>query len=298
MSTLDLDSLRCFVVAAEKRHFRLAARTVGLSPAAFSDRIKRLEASMDAILFDRTTRSVALTASGERLLPEARRCLAQAQVCMEAVADPDRQPPYSLLIGTRFELGLSWIVPALTPLNRMRPERTLGLSFGQSVDLMARLRASELDAFVSSSRLTRSGLRYATLHPERYVFVGEPECIAERPIDGPADAAAHTLIDATPSLPLFRYLLDGLGQTSDWPFENIEHLGTIAAIRHRVRDGHGVAVLPEYFVRPDLETGRLVQLMPEAPMREDAFRLIWRAGDPNTEKLRALADDLRTFPLR
>ena len=51
----DLDSLRCFITAAEQRHFRSAARAVGLSPAAFSDRIKRLELGLGASLFSRTT---------------------------------------------------------------------------------------------------------------------------------------------------------------------------------------------------------------------------------------------------
>jgi len=166
MNLPDIDSLRCFVAAAEKQHFRAAARAVGLSPAAFSDRIKRLEEQLGATLFERTTRTVYLTAAGGRLLPVARACLAQARVCMESVAEAGRIPPYDLMIGTRFELGLSWLLPALDALKGKRSERTLHLSFGQSVDLMRRLRAGERDAIISSTRLAQSGLTSAILHPE------------------------------------------------------------------------------------------------------------------------------------
>ena len=293
----DLDSLRCFITAAEQRHFRSAARAVGLSPAAFSDRIKRLELGLGASLFSRTTRSVALTPAGHRLLPEARHCLEQARRCVEVVNE-DGELPLELLIGTRYELGMSWIVPALSVLQEAHPLRQIHLYFGQSDDLMTRLRDGRLDAFISSTRLTRSGLTYATLHPEDYVFVAAPSLIAERPLSGPEDAGAHWLLDIGPSLPLFRYLLDGLGQTEDWPFLSVESLGSIAPIRYRLLEGVGVAVMPRYFVQGDLDAGRLVQLLPEAPMRTDAFRLIWRQGDHRDAALRAFAEELREMPLR
>ena len=69
---LDLDSLRCFDAAATTLRFRAAAARVHLSAAAFSDRIRRLEESLDVSLLRRTTRKVALTDAGQRLLPLVR----------------------------------------------------------------------------------------------------------------------------------------------------------------------------------------------------------------------------------
>ena len=298
MDLPDLESLRCFLAAAERQHFRSAARDVGLSPAAFSDRIKRLEEGLGAPLFDRTTRLVALTAAGERLLPEARACLERARACAAAVRADDRSAPYTLTLGTRFELGLSWLLPALPALQAAQPERTIHLMFGQSGELMRRLLAGEVDAFVSSTRLTQGGLAYAVLHPEAYAFVAAPALLAARPLREAADAAQHTLIDADASAPLFRYLLDGLGEVDAWPFAHVELMGTIAAIRARALGGHGVAVLPTYYVAEELAAGRLSRLLPEAPLREDAFRLIWREGSPRDPRLRELAEELRALPLR
>ena len=71
----QLESIHCFDVGARLLNFRAAAKQVFLSPAAFSDRIRRLEEQLGAPLFVRSTRKVVLTETGERLLPQARRML-------------------------------------------------------------------------------------------------------------------------------------------------------------------------------------------------------------------------------
>lgn len=287
---LDLQSLRCFLVAAELRNFRAASRRVALSPAAFGERIQRLEELVGAPLFVRTTRSVGLTEAGARLLPHAQACLEEAQRCLQL---SEGRRPLALTVGTRFELGLDWLVPALHELEQRRPERMLHLYFGDSADLLAGLRGDRIDAIVSSVRIAEAGFDHATLFPESYVFVGDPELLRRLPVHGPADVARHRLLDVSPDLPLFRYLLEAGADSRDWPFERAWYLGTIAAIRSMVLRGVGVAVLPRYFVREEVESGRLVQILPERSLRADAFRLIWRAGHPAERELRALAEELR-----
>jgi len=291
---MDLESLRCFDAAATTLRFRAAAARVHLSPAAFSDRIRRLEAELGVPLLRRSTRLVTLTEAGQRVLPLARETLAQAERLRGAATGGGPPPPYELLVGTRYELGLSWLCPALAPLTRKRPERTLHLYNGDSPDLLARLEQGRLDAVVASMRLTSPRLAYAALHPEAYDFVSATRCLRR------AEDAQHlTLVDVSPDLPLFRYFLDALPDAEPWPFARVEYLGGIGNIRRRVLDGEGrVAVLPRYFVKAELAKGRLVRLMPRARLRSDSFRLIWRQGHPREAELVALAADLRHHPLR
>lgn len=293
----DLDSLRCFEAAATQLNFRRAAAAVALSPAAFSDRLKRLEDLLGAPLFERTTRRVSLTTAGERLLPHARRTLENAALCIAAARD-EAVPPFELRIGTRFELGLSWLTPAIEPLRAALPARTIHLHFGDADDLLARVWNGGLDACVTSTRLTSRALRYDVLHPEHYVFVGAAEIVQGTPFDGPADATKHALLDLAPDLPLFRYLQDAEGAGTRWPFTRIEYLGSIAAVRHRLLEGAGVAVLPLYFIAPDLESGKVVRLLPRLQLQSDAFRLVWRAGHSRESDMRHLAAELREMPLR
>jgi LysR family glycine cleavage system transcriptional activator len=290
----DLDSLRCFEAAAVALNFRRAARAVALSPAAFSDRIRQLEDQVGEALFKRNTRQVALTVTGEALLPQARKVIAEAQRCL----DRDRTaPPFELTIGTRFELGLSWLTTAIGPLERERPERVLHLRFGDSDDLLAQVRAGNLDCAVSSIRLGTPGLRYELLHQEEYLLVARPALLARTPLRTAADAPAHTLLDCLPDLPLFRYFLDARPPGEPWSFGAVRYLGTIAAVKYRVLEGAGVAVLPRYYASPELRSRLLREPFPRARLIDDHFRLIWRQGHPREQELRQLAEDLRKRPL-
>ncbi|MBA3541600.1 MAG: LysR family transcriptional regulator [Deltaproteobacteria bacterium] len=294
----DLESLRCFESAATHLNFRVAARTVALSPAALGDRVKRLEDQLGVPLFARTTRRMALTAAGRRLLPHARRLLDDALRCRHLVQDRDEQLPFALTVGTRFELGLSWLTPALKALRDQHPERALNLVFGDSPDLLAHAWNRRIDCVVTSARLTGRNFDHHFLHDEDYVFVGASELLRRRALTLPAHAAAHVLLDVSPELPLFRYFLDASRRRDTWNFKAVEYLGTIGAIRLRLLQGAGVAVVPRYFVAKDLAARRLVALLPKVILQRDAFRLVWRTGHPLHAELRTLADDLAKLPLR
>lgn len=295
---LDLDSLACFEAAATYLNFRSAASAVSLSPAAFSDRIRRLEDVMGSRLFDRTTRRVALTRAGLRLLPEARKCLEAARRCGEVVRDDAISAPFELTLGTRFELGLSWLVPSLAKMEARRPDRMVHLYFGTGDELLSALEGGRVDGIISSSRLVSDGLDYATLHREKYVFVAAPQLVMGQPLLGPDDAPRHRLLDISDSLPLFRYFLDAWQGSDVWSFSSRHYLGTIGAIRSRTLEGYGVSVLPEYFVGPDLKSGKLVRLAPDVVLEQDAFRLVWRRGHRLVSELHALSDELRLYPLQ
>jgi DNA-binding transcriptional LysR family regulator len=297
VNALDLESLRCFVHAAAQLSFRVAAKACALSPAAFGDRIRRLEEELGAPLFERTTRKVTLTAAGERLLPQARRCLDEAERCRAAVSS-DEKAPFELWLGTRFELGLSWVVPALGPLEKRRPERRMHLYFGDTPDLLPRVLRGELSCMITSARLTNPGLSFARLHEEEYVLVAAASLVKQRPFAAPGDAKLHTLLDLHTDLPLFRYFLDARSAREVWQFGAVQHLGAIAAVRARVLEGAGIAVLPHYFVRQDLERKRLLQLMHKTKLPSDWFRLVWRTGHAREAELRQIASELCELPLR
>jgi DNA-binding transcriptional LysR family regulator len=293
----DLESLRCFVQAATQLTFRTAARSVALSPAAFGDRIRRLEETLGAQLFERTTRRVVLTTEGARLLPQAQRCLEEAAACRTAVTS-GAEAPFDLVIGTRFELGMSFIVPALKTLERARPMRRLHVYLGETLDLLPRVLRGEIHCMVTSARLTTAGLEVARLHEEEYAFVGARSLLAKRPLTRPEQASSHVLLDVQPDLPLFRYFLDARSPSESWLFERVQHLGGIGPIRARALEGAGVAVLPLYYVEHDIRAGRLRRLFPTTKLPSDWFRLVWQKSHPQSASLRDLAAELARLPLR
>ena len=91
-------------------------------------------------LFARTTRVVTLTAAGLALLPEATACLEAADRAVRAARGETRPQEIEVVLGTRHELGLSWVLPQLRALTAALPWLQLHLYFGSGPDLLLRVR--------------------------------------------------------------------------------------------------------------------------------------------------------------
>ena len=298
MNHPDLHTIECFLALCRHLNFREAATSVYLSPAAFGERIKNLENELRGPLFERTTRKVTLTELGARLIPHARRLIQEAWRWNEATRAEGALTPFHLKIGTRFELGMSWIVPVISRLKSIQPERSIELKWGTDRDLLSGLRSGALDGVISSVRVDLSAFDAKVLHREEYVFVTSTRAQSVNVSTLTASAAPNlTLIDTEAHLPLFRYFLDALNEGESWRFRETELMGTIAAVRARVLEGAGVAVLPLYFVHQDLEGRTLTQLRPEVTLHHDFFRLIWHKEQPRSSELVRLGETLSALPL-
>lgn len=299
MSLPSIESLRCFIAAAESLNFRAASKAVGLTPAALGQRVRQLEDELGHPLFTRTTRQVSLTAAGLAMLPVARRTLSAAGDCPRAARGELGPAPSELVIGTRHELGMSWLLPMLPTLARRRPDLSLHLYFSYGADLLLRVRTREIDCAVLSTRLSDPALDAAPLHREDYLFVGAKSLLASTPLRRIEDASRHTLLDAAPDLPLFRYWREGAGaRASGVGFARVSRMGTIAAIEQLVLRGAGVAVLPKYLVAGHVRAGTLKVILPSVKPASDFFRLVFRAGDARRPDFEALAALMLEHPLR
>jgi LysR family transcriptional regulator, glycine cleavage system transcriptional activator len=293
----SIESLRCFQAAARLLNFRAAARSVALTPAALGQRIRQLEEQLGVPLFRRTTRSVSLTEAGLSLLPFAERCLASARECVRAARGETGPPPMDVTIGTRQELGMSWVVPQLEGLERAFPNVEFHLYFGSGSDLLLRVRTLEIDCAITSTRFNDPKLDAVRLHRESYVFVGAEALLKRIPLQGSDDAQEHTLLDTSNELPLFRYFRDAHGGGDRFQFKRIVRLGSIEAIRARVLAGAGVGVLPEYLVEGDLRSRRFRRIFPRVKPLHDYFRLVFRADDPRRSFYERLAARMLEAPL-
>jgi DNA-binding transcriptional LysR family regulator len=292
------EDLACFLAAMRLPSFTAAARTVAITPAAFGQRIKRLEDQLGQRLFQRTTRRVLPTPAALRLLPYAEELRQLAEKGLQAVRGEAGATPIDLTVGTRHELGMSWLLAQLPALEGAIPALTCHLYFGSGTDLLIRLRTLEVDCAIGSMKLTDPQLAAIPLHPEEYVLTGAPRLLRERPLSTAQEAEDHVLVDISPDLPLLQYLREGSPAASTLRFRRILCMGTIAAIHHTVLKGRGVAVLPRYLVRGDLRARRLVPILPALPLKADHFRLVFRASDPRRALYERMAELLLRAPLR
>jgi LysR family glycine cleavage system transcriptional activator len=294
----SLENLRCFEAAARAPTFRAAARAVALTPAALGQRIRQLEDQLGIRLFERSSRSVQLTAAGRALLPAVRTTMDAALWCVRTARGEAEPRRIELVVGTRLELGLSFLLPSHEAVTSACPGLNLHYFFGSGPELLGRVRTRELDCAVTSARFTDPELHALPLHREDYVFVGAARLLRRSPLARYEQAAGHTLLDVDPSLPLFRYWHDAAGGQRVIKFQRTWFLGAGAAIHRMVLEEKGVAVLPLYMVRDDLERGTLREVLPSVKPHFDHFRLILRGDDSRRPVFERLAQALLALPLR
>jgi LysR family transcriptional regulator, glycine cleavage system transcriptional activator len=282
----DPDALTRFLEVAAHEPDASAAR----DPLLLS-----LAAHLRTRLFEQERGRTVLTPAGMALRPAARAALEALSACGPTARG--ETAPAELVLGTRHELGLSWLVPQLARLTERFPGVTFHLYFGSGSDLENRLRTSEIDCAISSRPVQDALLAGTEIHREEYVFVAAPNLVRSRPLSSAADLPNHILLDAAKQLPLFSYLREVLPELDPKRFRGIRHLGTIDAVRLLAKAGAGVAVLPTYLVQQDINARELVVLLPHVRPRHDHFRLVYRASDPRRAFLVRLAEALAVTPL-
>ena len=107
----DLADLTAFVAVADELSFRAAAARVGVTPSALSHAMRQLEERLGVRLLHRTTRSVALTDQGQRLLERLRPAITQIAAALEDLDQERRQPSGRLRIHASAGAAAAAIAP-------------------------------------------------------------------------------------------------------------------------------------------------------------------------------------------
>ena len=113
MSTRPLPDLAVFALVAERRSFRAAAQALGVTASALSHSIRNLEARLDVRLLNRTTRSVAPTEAGERLLARLGPALADIDAALDDIAQFRDRPAGRLRINVASTAARMLLAPRL-----------------------------------------------------------------------------------------------------------------------------------------------------------------------------------------
>lgn len=140
---LDIDCLRTFVTIVDGGSFSNAAEAVGRTPSAVSMQIKKLEAQLGVSLFDRDSRSVALTRDGEKLLSRARRILSLSNEAVAQLVMPELQG--TVKFGAPHDLAERVLPNILRNLEANYPSITVDVTADISESLLRRSERGDLD---------------------------------------------------------------------------------------------------------------------------------------------------------
>ncbi|HEX9327776.1 MAG TPA: LysR family transcriptional regulator [Reyranella sp.] len=258
----ELADLNAFVAVAEERSFTRAAAKLGTSQSALSFTVRRLEERLGVRLLSRTTRSVAPTQAGERLLGTLGPALDKIGAELTALGELREKPAGTIRITAGEHAALTVLWPALSKLLPLYPDIEVELNVDQGLtDIVA----ERFDAGVRFGEQVARDMIAVRVGPDmRMAVVGAPSYFARRPKPRkPQDLTAHDCINLR--LPtyggLYAWEFEKRGRElkvrveGQWVFNSLG-LRLDAALA-----GFGLTYVPDDVVQPHLADGRLVRVL-------------------------------------
>ncbi|GAA4214740.1 LysR substrate-binding domain-containing protein [Actinocatenispora rupis] len=187
--------LRLFVVVAEERHFGRAAERLGMAQPPLSQRIRRLEAELDARLFDRDSRGVRLTEAGAVLLAESRDLLDRVERTRSLVTRAARGELGELRVGVPPEVPGAVLATIVRRFAADSPEVRLDLRELTTTEQVRLLTDRELDVGLLQQPADLTGLTEGPgVDTPVGAVVPRDSALAGRDRLALADLAGHDLV--------------------------------------------------------------------------------------------------------
>ncbi|MEO1223112.1 MAG: LysR family transcriptional regulator [Pseudomonadota bacterium] len=289
---MDTDSVRLFVLAAEKLNISAAGRALGMAPAVASARLAKLEKGLGADLLHRSTRKVALSLEGAEFLPFAREMLAQETAARAALGLESPTVTGTLRFAAPSTFAQLYIAPLLPEFLERHPGISLDLRLS---DTQFDLIEGSFDLALRNTPLEDSSLKGRKLADDRRILCAAPSYLDQHGIpQHPDDLSAHRLIafkDAAPKPLIGRngaagvfdpgqagcrlVLDDGLSQK----------VATIA--------GAGISTNSLWSVHREITDGTLVRVLPDFEVDDrSVLWLVYPKSNVLTAKVRTLIDFL------
>ena len=297
----DLDDLNAFVAVARAQGFRDAARTTGTSASRLSDTVRRLEAQLGVRLFNRTTRSVALTQAGQELLTRLAPALTEVEAALDAVNGFRDKPAGTLRLNVPLSaarLVLPSIVPAfLAAYPDIRLEVVAEESF---VDVLA----AGCDAGIRYDDRLEQDMIAVPIGPrvQRFAAGAAPAYLDRRgrPTH-PEDLMRHACLRGrfpSGSMPPWEFERDGESVRIDASGPLVVQIGGAVDLAvDAAISGAGVMYLFEDWLRPHFENGTLEPVLePWWPRFSGPF-LYYSGRRLVPSPLKALIDFIKARPV-
>ncbi|PWC74951.1 LysR family transcriptional regulator [Azospirillum sp. TSH64] len=288
------EHLTVFVDVVRGGSFSNAARRRGLTPSAIARQIDALEHSVGVPLFVRSTRALAMTDAGERLLERAQRLLDDLADTHAEIAAFDGTVTGVFRLACFPTFGKRYVIPAVEAAMQDHPRLTVEL------DLTERLAdpvLERLDAVIRIGELADSTLIATRLAGQKRLLVASPDYLSRNgtPADRPS-LAGHRLIDKLHGADLLGWT-DVLGH----PAGHRQDAGVVfrcddfEAMRGAALSGIGIAFLPDWVVGADVRAGALLRLTLDAESGAKSGAESWNMSDTGIHLLRALAQPSAKF---
>jgi DNA-binding transcriptional LysR family regulator len=257
-----LDDLVAFVAVAREQSFTKAAARLGVSQSALSHTMRALEARLGVRLLTRTTRRVAPTEAGERLLHTLGPRFEEIEAALAAVSELREKPAGTIRISATEHAADAVLLPKLGKLLRDYPDIKIEIAIDYGLtDIVAQ----RFDAGVRSGEQVAKDMIAVRIGPDRSLaIVGAPSYFRKRPEPmRPQDLINHNCINLR--LPthggLFAWEFQKGGRELKVRVDGQLIFNTSAQMLSAALAGYGLACVPEGTTQPHISKGRLKRVL-------------------------------------
>lgn len=284
-----LAELEAVLTVARMRSFRAAATSLGVSTSAVSHTVAGLEGRLGTRLFNRTTRSVAVTDAGAEFMAVIAPALLDIRRAMETAGSSSGQPSGTLRINTSAAAALR-CMPLFMEFAARYPAVHLDIvTEGRLIDIVA----GGYDAGIRLAQSVPQDMISIQIEPAlRYVVVGTPALIET--IGAPATPAnlrtKPCIRMRMPGGALYRWEFMANGLPVEIDVNGMLTFDNPALAREAARGGLGLAYLAEWHVAEDISSRRLEQVLDDATLEVEGLCLYYPGRRHVSPSLRALVD--------
>jgi len=293
------NDLRAFVAVAEQGSFSKAAEQLGLSPSSLSQIIRSFEERLGVRLLHRTTRSVALTEAGERLLLRIRPALAELDAALADVGHFRENPAGIVRVRCLRHAFRRHVAPILAEFHRAYPDIKLDILID---DTITDLVAGGFDVGFTLGEVIEKDMVGVRLGGDmRQIAVASPDYVARygRP-ETPKDLLRHKCL---------RWRWPGRVMPYNWEFFadgswfEVEVDGPLILSEHMMvidaaLEGMGIAFWVEQELRPLIDAGRLVPLLEDFSAPFPGFYICYPQQRQMAPALRAFIDFVKAHAVK
>ncbi len=289
---MDIDSIRLFVLAADKLNISAAGRELGLAPAVASARLAKLENTLGADLLHRSTRRVTLSLEGAEFLPYAREILAQESAARAALGLGQPTATGTLRFAASSTFAQLYIAPLLPEFLELQPGIKLDLRLS---DTQFDLIEGSFDLALRNSALEDSSLKCRKLADDTRVLCASPGYLDRHGVPRhPDELAMHQLIGFRDQSP--RELVGRDGESGQFdPSQAGCRLVFDDGSSQKVATmaGAGISINSLWSVHRELVDGSLVRVLPAFAVNDrSALWLVYPKSNVLTVKVRTFIDFL------
>ena len=297
LEEMDLQDFRIFSRVAAVQNLTAVGHEMGLTPGTISKRLQALEDHLQVRLFDRSTRSIRITAEGQTFLLHVEQILADVERARAAIGASVAQPRGAIRVCVPNWLGRYHVTPAMSEFLQRYPEIEVRLDL---LDRESNLLDEGYDMALRLGELDDSALiarRIGTLEP---ICTAAPQYLERRGVPViPADLAQHDCLTNYESVQWKFAAREG--EPADSRTVVTPHVRVSGRFRSNAAlmlygaaiNGQGILRCDRQWVKTDLECGRLVQVLPGWVVQDDvAVYAVYLGAKHVAPRLRVFVDFL------